>query len=46
MGSHCNLGNTYSLPEGLVYDSEAAKNYMAGSYKFDVKDFEVFKVIF
>jgi hypothetical protein len=28
------------------YDSEGAKSYMAGSYKFDVKDFEVFKVIF
>jgi hypothetical protein len=33
-------------PRIITYDSEGAKSYMAGSYKFDVKDFEVFKVIF
>lgn len=41
-----NLGNTYSLPEGLIYGSEGAKRYLAGSVKYGVKDFEVFKVIF
>ena len=46
MSSHCNLGSTYSLPEGLIYGSEGAKSYLAGSYQFKVKDFEVFKVIF
>jgi hypothetical protein len=44
--SFCNLGSTYEVPEGLTYNTDLAKNYMAGSYKFKVKEIEVFQVKF
>ena len=40
--SYSNLGNTYSLSNGLVSGSEEAKCYLAGSYKFEVAEYEVF----
>jgi hypothetical protein len=30
--SFTNFGGTYQLPEGLVYDDNDAKNYLAGNY--------------
>jgi len=37
-----NLGRTYQLPEGIKYNSELAKSFLAGSYRFKVKQLEVF----
>ena len=45
--SHCNFGNSYDCSSANVsYDSENAKNYLAGSYKFTTKEYEVFEIIF
>jgi hypothetical protein len=42
-GSSCsNLGNTYELPAGIVYGSNEAKSYLAGSHNFKLKELEVF----
>ena len=31
-----NFGNCYKLPNGLSWNTEEAKNYLAGSYYFKV----------
>ena len=41
-----NIGRTYEAPEGIVHGSEEANIYMAGEYKFLIKDIEVFIVSF
>jgi BTB/POZ domain-containing protein KCTD9 len=40
--SYSNLGDTYELPAGIVYGSDEAKSYLAGSYKFKLKELEMF----
>jgi BTB/POZ domain-containing protein KCTD9 len=40
--SYSNLGVRYELPAGIVYGSNEAKSYLAGSYKFKLKELEVF----
>jgi hypothetical protein len=37
-----NFGRTYQLPPGYVYDSEQAKNLLAGQYEFLTTEIEVF----
>jgi BTB/POZ domain-containing protein KCTD9 len=37
-----NLGRAYELPAGIVYGSNEAKSYLAGSYEFKLKELEVF----
>jgi hypothetical protein len=37
-----NFGHTYQLPPGYVYNSEQAKNLLAGQYKFLMTEIEVF----
>ncbi len=45
--SFCNLGETYSIMiPGMKYGSEEARRYMGGSFKFRVKEMEIYKVIF
>jgi hypothetical protein len=46
--SNCSssLGNTFSLPDGIEYDSQKAKSYLAGSQWFSLKDVEVYRVEF
>jgi hypothetical protein len=46
--SFCNLGETYSLNSvlGMKYGSEESRKYLAGTFKFKVKEMEIFKVIF
>ena len=39
--SLCNLGNTYKNPDYLV-GSEKAKNILAGSYRFEATENEVY----
>ena len=40
------LGHSYELPsEEMEYKSNEARSYLAGSYKFKVKELEVFQVI-
>jgi len=39
--SHSNLGNSYSFPD-YAYGSEEAKSFLAGSYKFQVSEIEVY----
>ena len=36
------FGYTYQLPPGYVYDSEQAKNLLAGQYEFKTTEIEVF----
>ena len=36
------FGNTYQLPPGYVYNSEQAKNLLAGQYEFKITEIEVF----
>ena len=42
--SYSNLGRTYTSPEGVKYNTPIAKNYLAGEYKFRVKEIEVYVV--
>ena len=44
--SFCHLGHTFEVPEGFTHNTDPAKNYMAGSYNFKVKEIEVFHVKF
>ena len=39
------LGFTYSLPDGCLFQSDAAQSYLAGSYRFIAEEYEVFVVI-
>jgi hypothetical protein len=41
-----NIGKTYKAPEGITFDTDQSRNYLAGSHKFKVKEVEAFKVIF
>jgi len=38
------LGFTYSLPDGVLFESDAAQSYLAGSYRFKIDEYEVFEV--
>jgi hypothetical protein len=40
--SYSNFGHTYQLPPGYVYNSEQAKNLLAGQYQFLTTEIEVF----
>lgn len=44
--SYSNLGGTYELPEGIVYGTQEARSYLAGSFEFKVCEIEVFRVTF
>ena len=44
--STSNIGYTYKAPEGITYNTEKSKNYLAGSYNFKVREVEAFRVIF
>ena len=37
-----NLGSVYELPAGIVYGSNEAQSYLAGSKYFNLKELEVF----
>ena len=39
------LGFTYSLPEGVIFQSDGAQSYLGGSYRFEVEEYEVFGVV-
>lgn len=41
-----NFGFYYTLPPGVYYQTDDAKNYLMGSYHFKVVEIEAFKVIF
>ena len=43
--SWSNLGFTYELPQGITYDSDKSKSYLAGEYCFKVLEIEVYKVV-
>ncbi len=40
--SYCKLGCSYLLPEGLTYNTDPSKNYLAGEHKFKVQEIEAF----
>ena len=40
--SNSNLGNTYKLPAGYVYDTDQARSLLAGTRNFKVDEYEVF----
>ena len=41
-GSVSKLGDSYQLPENMIYDSKDANSYLAGNDKFYTKEIEVF----
>ena len=43
--SHSYLGISYELPEGLQFNSNEARNYLAGSYSFKVIEIETYLVM-
>ena len=43
-GSYSNLGNTYCLPPSISYNTNESQSYLAGSYQFEVEEYEVFLV--
>jgi hypothetical protein len=44
--NYTDLGHSYELPSGgMKRGSNEAQSYLAGSYKFKVKELEVFQVI-
>ena len=40
--SYSNFGHTYQLPPGYVYDSEQARNLLAGQYQLTTTEIEIF----
>ena len=44
INSSSNLGEAYSLPDGVTYGSDEAGNYLAGSRYFMPEEVEVFHV--
>ena len=40
--NYTKLGKYYELPPGIEEGSDQAKSYLAGSYKFKMKELEVF----
>ena len=40
--SYSHLGNTYELPAGYTYGTTEAQSLLAGSYPFEVDEYEVF----
>ena len=45
-GSYCYLGNSYTPPNGLTFNTLEANSYLAGSLYFKVIDIEVYAVKF
>ena len=43
--SGSNLGGTFTLPPGVKFESEEARTYLAGSYKFKVSEIETYLVV-
>ena len=45
--NHSNLGasDSYETPNGMQPNSEEAKKYLAGEYKFIVEEIELYKLI-
>ena len=41
--SYSNLGYTYSLPPNITYNTNESKSYFAGSYEFEVEEYELFE---
>lgn len=39
---YSNFGGTYSLPEGITFQSDEAQSYLAGSLFFGLEEYEVF----
>jgi hypothetical protein len=44
--SYSNLGKSYHLPYSIPFESEEAQNVLAGTYKFMVKEIEVYELDF
>ena len=44
--SQSKIGKTFKAPEGITFNTEQSKSYLAGSYNFKVKEVEAYKVIF
>ena len=42
-GSYTNLGHSYVLIKGYTYQSTKAQNLLAGSYRFQPDEVEVFR---
>ena len=39
------FGGSFQLPQGIEFNTDAARLHLAGSNKFTVQDYEVFKVL-
>ncbi len=54
IGDNCNtqassysyFGDNYTLPNGIVKDSNEAHSYLAGAFQFKVEEIEVYSVKF
>jgi hypothetical protein len=44
-GSLASIGDSYELPQGLLYDSVEAKSYLAGKNEFLTIEVEVFQIV-
>ena len=42
--SRTDLGKTYSLPNYISFDTNESQSYLAGSYNFQVEEYEVFLI--
>ncbi len=43
--SYSYLGNCYQLPNSLIFGSQEAKSYLAGSYNWQITEIEVYQLI-
>jgi hypothetical protein len=43
--SLCDIGFSYEIPEGMIYESNESRKYLAGSYKFKTLEIEIFQVL-
>ena len=41
---YSNFGNTYTSPEGVIYNTPVGNSYLAGEHKFTVKEIEVYSI--
>jgi len=44
--SHSNLGYSYKLLDGMIYGSDKAREYLGGSTKFKIVEYEVYQLIY
>ena len=47
VGSYCNFGSFYQLPDGMTYDTDDSRSFLAGNYdQWLTTEIEVYQIKF